>query len=100
MGQGGFVYCTASRQINSSPTLPPLITAKQKMRICSYVSASYETLWTRIKAKGCVVDESGRRIKSWQHLFENARPNMISEKSILLKMRDGPTESPSKFQIQ
>lgn len=41
-----------------------------------------------------------KKKESWQHLFENARPDMISEKSILLKMRDGPTESPSKCQIK
>lgn len=58
MGQGGFVYCTASRQINSSPTLPPLIIAEQKMRVCSYSSASSETVWTGIKAKGCEVEGS------------------------------------------
>lgn len=39
---------------------------------------------------------AGRRIKSWQHLFENARPDMIGEKSILLKMRDGPNRKPFK----
>lgn len=59
MGQGGFVYCTASRQINSSPTLPPLIIAEQKMCVYSYNSASFETLWTGMKANR-LVDGSER----------------------------------------
>lgn len=50
MGQGGFVYCTVSQQINSSPA-PPLIIAEQKTCVYSYNSASSETLWTGIKVK-------------------------------------------------
>lgn len=52
MGRGGFVYCTASRQINSSPTQPSLIIAEQKMCVYSYPSARPGTLWTGIKAEG------------------------------------------------
>lgn len=50
--------------------------------------------------KGCSVNKSKRenkKKKAGSIAFENARPDMISEKSILLKMRDGPTESPSKL---
>lgn len=92
-----FLRSTPSR----SPALPPLIIAEQKMCVYSYNSASSETLWTGIKVKGCEVDGSGRELKrrekknSWRCVFENARPDMIGEKSILLKMRDGSTESPS-----
>lgn len=51
-------------------------------------------------AEGGQERERERERKSWQRLFENARPDMIVEKSILLKVRDGPRESPSKCQIQ
>lgn len=102
MGQGGIVYFTASRQISSVPSLTPLITAEQGIRVCCYDSASSETLWTRIKALKGESERVQKKEKSWQRLFENAGPDMISggKKSILLKMRDGPTGSPSQLQIQ
>lgn len=49
-----FTVLRAGRSI-PLPLCPPLIIAEQKMRVYGYNSASSETLWTGIKAKGCRV---------------------------------------------
>lgn len=99
MGRGGFVYCTASRQINSSPTQPSLIIAEQKMCVYSYPPARPGTLWTGIKAKG-MGGFDGRKGEQKAGSSSLKMPNMTGRKPILLKKREGPMESPSKCQIQ
>lgn len=110
MGHGGFVYCTLSQQIN-------VVFSEEHSQQIS-CPAPFDNCWAedvRLQLQFCQLwntldrNKSERlwggwereRIKkerkknSWRCVFENARPDMIGEKSILLKMRDGSTESPS-----